>query len=85
MKKYLIYAMAGFLSLASYAINPDGRTILHNFSFMGHTDIVREILDKGENVDVRTHSGHTALHLASKRGHTDTANLLLERRRGCQC
>jgi ankyrin repeat protein len=44
---------------------------------LGHTAIVRFLLDNG--VDVAASDGMTALHHASAGGHIDTMTLLLER------
>lgn len=45
----------------------------------GHTDIVRFLLERGVEPDVRTRSGETGLHWASFGPHPGVAQLLLER------
>ncbi len=46
-------------------------------SFYGHVDIVRQLLDKGADVNAKDKDGYTALMEASGGGHVDVVNLLL--------
>ena len=45
----------------------------------GNVDRVRDLLDRGADVNVRNHKGQTALHCAAKAGFTDIVALLLDR------
>ena len=45
----------------------------------GSTDVVKDLLDMGVEVDCLDGLGRTPLHLAAYQGHTDTAELLLDR------
>ena len=45
----------------------------------GNVDRVRDLLDRGADVNVRNHKGQTALHCAAKAGFTDVVALLLDR------
>ena len=45
----------------------------------GNTDVVKDLLDKGAQVDARTYRGYTPLRHAAFNGYTDTARLLLDR------
>lgn len=44
---------------------------------MGFTEIVRLLIGRGADVNVRMKSGHTALHFASAEGNLDIAMMLL--------
>lgn len=46
-------------------------------SAMGFTEIVRLLIGRGADVNVRMKSGHTALHFASAEGNLDIAMMLL--------
>jgi len=59
--------------------NEFGHTPLLNASFMDRTDIVKLLLDRGANIDVKNKYGCTPLTLASGRGHLNTVGLLLSR------
>lgn len=52
---------------------------LHQAAFKGHTDVVKLLLDKGANIEVKNSDGNTALLLAAWEGHTETAKLLIDR------
>ena len=45
----------------------------------GNVDRVRDLLDRGADVNVRNHKGQTALHCAAKAGFVDIVDLLLDR------
>ena len=45
----------------------------------GNVDRVRDLLDRGADVNVRNHKGQTALHCAARAGFTEIAALLLDR------
>jgi ankyrin repeat protein len=45
----------------------------------GRTERLRELLDRGADVDARSPDGFTPLHLAAFFGHPEAARLLLER------
>lgn len=50
---------------------------LHRAAYRGQIDVVKDLLDKGTNVN--EWDGGTALFAASIRGHTDVVKLLIER------
>jgi ankyrin repeat protein len=41
--------------------------------------VARLLLEKGADVNAKTHDGHTALQLAAAKGHETVARLLLEK------
>lgn len=43
----------------------NGLNALHLASKEGHVNVVRELLQRGANVDAATKKGNTALHIAS--------------------
>jgi ankyrin repeat protein len=45
----------------------------------GHTEIVKLLLDKGADLNVKNTYGITVLFMASVHGHTEIAKLLLDR------
>ncbi len=59
------------------SIDSTGKTLLLTASFYGHSDIVRLLIEKGADVNLR--STITALMGASNRGHVDVVKILLER------
>jgi ankyrin repeat protein len=52
--------------------------ILGQFALLGHTDVVRNLLDAGMAVDTRGWSNFTPLDQAAMHGRADTVRLLLE-------
>lgn len=61
------------------ARNQEGNTPLHIASFRGHTDFVRDLLDRGADVNALSSSGWTALHYAIKSNQRSVAELLIAR------
>jgi ankyrin repeat protein len=53
--------------------------LLGQFALLGHTDVVRALLDAGLSVDTRGWSGFTPLAQAAMHGRTETVRLLVER------
>ena len=51
---------------------------LLNAAWWGNINVVRELLDKGVDVNAKHRDGWTALMYAAKNGHTDIARLLLD-------
>ena len=56
-----------------------GLTALMMASANGHTEIVKLLLDKGADVNVKNTYGITALFTASVHGHTEIVKLLLDK------
>ncbi|KAJ9442327.1 hypothetical protein DIPPA_19608 [Diplonema papillatum] len=52
------------------ARDSDGRTALHTTSENGHSEVVKELIAAGANVDVQNKNGATALWIASQNGHS---------------
>jgi len=58
----------------------NGSTSLDTAAFNGHTDLVRMLLEKGENMEAtRINDGLTPLHTAVYYGHSGVVRLLLEK------
>jgi ankyrin repeat protein len=47
-----------------------GFTPLHKAASNGHLEVVRQLYNKGANVDSSTHNQQRPIHLAAKEGHT---------------
>jgi len=45
----------------------------------GHLDVVKFLLERGVDPNVRNNPGDTPLHYAAERGHLDVVKFLLER------
>lgn len=60
-------------------ITADGGNALLIASYYGHTDIVKLLLEREADVNVKNTDGVSALRMASQEGHTDIVKLLLER------
>ena len=56
-----------------------GFTLFYLVSCTGHIEIVRLLIEKGMNVNIRNKKGDTPLYIASKEGRTNTAKLLIEK------
>ncbi len=56
-----------------------GVTPLHRAAAAGQTDKVKNLLDKGADMNAKDHYGHTPLSNAAANGHQNTVILLLER------
>ena len=56
----------------------DGQTPLHMATILGHTGIVRYLIEKGASITAKDISGATPLHEAVRYGRTEIARLLLE-------
>merc|ERR1712029_1119195 len=57
----------------------DGKTALLLASENGHVGIIRELLDRGANIDAQNKYGLTALHVAANKNHLDVVKELLDR------
>jgi len=60
-----------------YGSNETKWHVLHHAVSNGHEEIVRFILEAGEDVNVPDSEGNTALHMAARQGHEATFQLLL--------
>ena len=58
-------------------VTEDGRTPLHMAAAKGHTEVVKLLLAKGAQPDVKAKDGSTPLHLAAEGGFKDIVELLL--------
>ena len=56
----------------------EGNTALILAAQLGHTDVVKALLDARAMVDVRSRSGNSALWLAANNGHAQVTRLLLD-------
>ena len=64
---------------ASLAVLTDfDRTLLHEASWYGHTDIIRLLLESGANVEARDEYHYTPLQLAACNGQLAASQLLIE-------
>ncbi len=57
----------------------DDWTLLHSAARYGRDDIIRFLLDHGQNADAPGGVGRTPLYRAAKYGHLDSVRLLMER------
>lgn len=55
-----------------------GNTPLHYGACGGFTDVVRELVMNGANVEIHNENGHTPLMEAASAGHVEVAKILLE-------
>ncbi len=63
---------------ANSARSDNNKTLLMYASWIGNTEAVKVLVEKGADVNTADSSGATALHLAIWRDHTDIALHLLE-------
>jgi ankyrin repeat protein len=54
-----------------------GETPLHRASDLGHSQVVRELLDHGADIDSKDNIHSTPLHFAAMEGHVAVVNELL--------
>lgn len=64
---------------ASLPISQDDQTPLHCAARIGHTGMVKLLLENNANPNLATTAGHTPLHITAREGHMDTALALLEK------
>jgi ankyrin repeat protein len=57
----------------------DGWTALHYASHSGCQESVKQLIDKGANIEARTNINETSLHLAAKNNNIDVLKLLIEK------
>nr|XP_058964216.1 E3 ubiquitin-protein ligase MIB2-like isoform X3 [Pocillopora verrucosa] len=58
----------------------DGRTALHEACYQGHCDIIRELLERGADMEILDDQGYTAMHVSTYQDESGEAlKLLLER------
>ena len=67
------------LADANAAREDNNKTVLMYAVWVGNTDAVKYLLDKGADVNVQDTGGASALHLAAWKGHTPIALYLIER------
>lgn len=72
-------AMIVTIEDANSARSDNNKTILMYASWIGNTEAVKALVEKGADVNAVDLSNATALHLAIWRDHTDIALYLLER------
>lgn len=71
--------------LLGLGVSPDGRerllgaTALMIACLAGQTEIVRDLLDHGADLEIRDNDGRTALMEACMAGHTDSVTMLVEK------
>ncbi len=53
-------------------------TALYNATFYGDEELVKNLLEKGAHVNIRTEDGWTALEAATQKGYTKIAELLIK-------
>ena len=53
-----------------------GRTALHGAAKSGHEKVVKLLLDKGANVNMKNRDGQTALDVAQEKGHKEIVKIL---------
>lgn len=81
---------AGFekVNIPSSVLSPgvqDDQTPLHCAARIGHTSMVKLLLENGASPNLATTAGHTPLHTAAREGHVDTALALLEKEASQAC
>ncbi len=59
-------------------VSKNENTPLHDASFIGDINLVKEQIEKGLNIDVINKSGETPLVIASVKGHSKVVELLIE-------
>uniref|UniRef100_A0A8C9NX06 Ankyrin 1 n=1 Tax=Serinus canaria TaxID=9135 RepID=A0A8C9NX06_SERCA len=64
---------------ASLPPSQDDQTPLHCAARIGHTGMVKLLLENNANPNLATTAGHTPLHITAREGHMDTALALLEK------
>ncbi len=74
-----LFAIASIVLLAGCAAT-EGRTPLMAASRYGQTDVARNLIGKGTDVNARDNNGMTALMTASFNGQTEVVKLLLDNR-----
>lgn len=63
----------------------DDQTPLHCAARIGHTSMVKLLLENDASPNLATTAGHTPLHTAAREGHVDTALALLEKEASQAC
>lgn len=71
--------------LCFYPVVQDDQTPLHCAARIGHTNMVKLLLENGASPNLATTAGHTPLHTAAREGHVDTALALLEKEASQAC
>lgn len=65
--------------IVSLPPSQDDQTPLHCAARIGHTSMVKLLLENNANPNLATTAGHTPLHITAREGHVDTALALLEK------
>lgn len=63
----------------------DDQTPLHCAARIGHTNMVKLLLENNANPNLATTAGHTPLHIAAREGHVETVLALLEKEASQAC
>ena len=81
VKNLLKWCHEAFSDLPNVGIGYNKKqTLLHLASEEGYTEIVKELIAMGANIDAQNSSSQTALHLvADEEGNTETMRVLLEK------
>jgi ankyrin repeat protein len=59
-------------------LHKNGTTPLHHASSIGNTEVVKLLIEKGADINVKNNFGSTPLHYASNEGNTEVVKLLID-------
>ncbi|HVK53843.1 MAG TPA: ankyrin repeat domain-containing protein [Burkholderiales bacterium] len=59
--------------------NTEGNTPLHNAAHEGNLSSLKQLLDKGDDMNARNNAGKTPLDIADEEGHSEIALELTQR------
>lgn len=81
--KFLEHLSETSLSFRGYGFanldtrDDEGESVLHKAIFQGETEVVRELVNLGVQLNFKGDLGHTPLHVAAIFGHLDVVNILV--------